>query len=329
MANSLTKRLKRLDPSTTIISFERKPDYSDFHIQLNKLFLNKQLCKLLHQKRKSVFYIPFASNTTASCMRTFILSLYSRRKVAVLFTLRFQMNPLAKFLLMVSGAKVIALSEASYEFYKDVVGKRAFYLKTGIDTEKFVPVDSKKKQTLREKYHIPIAKKVVLHVGHLKSGRNVDKLAGIDKQYHIILVVSSVTKSEKDNSIRSMLENRGEVTIIDSYLKNVQEIYQLADVYLFPVQEIGNCIDVPLSVLEAASCNLPIVTTEYGELSSFTGREGFYFINDLSPTLLNESLEKMILRTGGNNRQAVLEYDWKCSINKLQRIINTGEGIHG
>ena len=225
VANSLTKRLKKADASTMVISFERKPDYSDIHMSLNKFFLNKRLCEIMHQEKEPVLYIPFASNTTASCLRTFILSFFSRRKEGVLFALRYQMNPLAKLFLILSGAKVIALSEASYQFYKKIVGNRAFYLKTGIDTETFVPVDDKKKILLREKYHIPTNKQVVLHVGHLKGGRNVDKLAEINNQYHIILVVSSVTESEKDSSIRTLLENRGNVTIIDSYLQSIQEIY--------------------------------------------------------------------------------------------------------
>lgn len=329
VADSLTKKLKKADPSTTIVSYDRKPNYSNVHMSLNKLFLNRELLCLLNRKKEPVLYIPFASNTTASCLRTFILSLFSKRKVAVLFVLRFHMNPLAKILLMLSGAKVVALSETSYKFYKKIVGKQAFYLKTGIDTNKFTPVDQNKKQALREKYHISTEKKVVLHVGHLKRGRNVDKLAGIDNQYHIILVVSSVTEAEKDASIRVVLEKRGNVTIIDSYLKNIQEVYQLADVYLFPVQEVENCIDVPLSVLEAASCDLPIVTTEYGELTSFIGQEGFLFIDDLSPVALNKALKKMLSKTEVNNRQAVLEYDWKNSINNLQRMIEAGDKIHG
>lgn len=329
VANSLTKRLKKVEMSTTIISYERKPDYSDIHLSLNKLFLNKQLRKLLRKKREPVLYIPFASNTYASCLRTFILSLYSRGRVATLFALRYQMNPLAKLSLMLSGAKVIALSEESYQFYKHIVGNRAFYLRTGIDTEKFVPADEKKKMLLREKYHVPTDKQVVLHVGHLKGGRNVDKLSEIDNKYHIILVVSSVTESEKDSTIKSMLETRGNVTIIDSYLQSIQEIYQLADVYLFPVQDIENCIDVPLSVLEAASCNLPIVTTEYGELAAFKEQDGFLFIDELDPVSLNQALEKAAKKSGVNNRQAVLEYDWKNSIDNLQRIMNTGDRIDG
>ena len=88
----------------------------------------------------------------------------------------------------------------------------------------------------------------------------------------------------------------------------------LADVYLFPVMDIENCIDVPLSVLEAASCNLPIVTTEYGELTAFREQEGFLFIDALDSDSLNQALEKALLKTEVNNRQAVLEYDWKNSI---------------
>lgn len=329
VANSLTKRLKKADATTTIISFERKPDYSDIHMSLNKLFLNTRLCNVLVQKKEPVLYIPFASNTTASCLRAFVLSIYTGRRVSVLFALRYQMNPLAKLLLLLSGAKVVALSESSYHFYEKIVGKRAVYLKTGIDTEKFTSIPQDRKKELREKYSLPLDRKIVLHVGHFKGGRNVDKLVGIDNRYHIVLVVSSVTEAEKDDSIRKMLEKRGNVTIIDSYLENIQEIYQLADVYLFPVQEVENCIDVPLSVLEAASCNLPIVTTEYGELASFKNQDGFLFIDDLSPLSLNEALGRMIDKTGINNRRAVLEYDWKYSIDTLQRLIKAGDLSHG
>ncbi len=80
VANSLTKRLKKADASTMVISFERKPDYSDIHMSLNKFFLNERLCEIMHQKKEPVLYIPFASNTTASCLRTFILSFFQEEK---------------------------------------------------------------------------------------------------------------------------------------------------------------------------------------------------------------------------------------------------------
>lgn len=321
VANSLTKRLKKVNPDTTIISYDRHPDFSDVHLSLNKIFLNKNLFWIIRQKKEPVLYIPFASNTTASCIRTFILSLFSGRSCSVLFALRFQMKPLACFFLKLSGSKVIALSKASYSFYKELVGEKAMYLKTGIDTNRFLPTTPETKLKLKKKYNIPEQKKVLLHVGHLKSGRNVDKLVNVNDKYHIVLVVSSVTEAEKDSKIRRQLEARGNITIIDSYLENIQEVYQMADVYLFPVQEVENCIDIPLSVLEAASCNIPIVTTEYGELTAFKGEEGFLFINDLSAESLNKAIDCMASKTVTTNREAVSEYDWEKSIDALQKLL--------
>lgn len=321
VANSLAKKLKAQAPETTIISYGRKPKFSDKHLKLNCLFLNKHLHAFLRQKNEAVLYIPFASNTFASSVRTFVLSLFTHRRVRVIFALRFPMRLPAKAFLSFSHAKIISLSQASYRFYQGIPGCEAVYLKTGIDVEKFVPVSVSQKAELRRKYGIPIGMKVLLHVGHLKKGRNIEKLLEINDQYHIILVVSSTTKAEKDMELLRRLTQRGKITIIESYLENIQEVYQMADVYLFPVQEVENCIDVPLSVLEAAACNLPIVTTDYGELSAFKGQKGFLFVEDLSGASLNSALDKMVTLTDFDNRAAIIEYDWNRSVEKLIAIL--------
>ena len=322
VANSLSKNIKKMSEDTTIVSYGQKSECEDIHVKLNKLFLNRKLFKIIRKNKQPILYIPFASNTFASCVRTFVLSLFSNHNINVIFVIRFPMSRFSEKLLKLSKARIIALSEQSFEFYRKIVENRAFYLKTGIDTNKFIPVNEKEKLELRDKYKVPKDKKVVLHVGHLKSGRNVDKLAGISNEYHIVLVVSSVTQKEKDESIRELLEKKGNVTIIEDYIKDVQEVYQMSDTYVFPVTKMENCIDVPLSVLEAAACNLPIVTTEYGEISSFKNEKGFYFLNDLSEKRLNDALKTMLNRNECNNRRAVLEYDWRTSIEKLMKKIN-------
>ena len=75
--------------------------------------------------------------------------------------------------------------------------------------------------------------------------------------------------------------------IIDRFVENIEEVYQLSDVYIFPVKEEMNAIDIPLSVLEAASCNLQIVTTDYGELKVFKGEDGFFYTNDFNKESFN------------------------------------------
>lgn len=319
VANSLAKKIKAKYPDTTIVSYDRQAEFSDIHLNLNKLFLNRELIKLIRSKNEPLLYVPFASNTTASALRTCILSFFSKNKVKVLFALRHSMNALTKLLLKLSGAEIITLSKESYDYFTKEVGNSCTYLTTGVDTVKFVPVDKEMKGQLRQKYNIAEGKKVLLHVGHLKSGRNVDKLLNASDKYHIILVVSSVTEHEREAQLRKALQDRENTTIIDTYLENVEEVYQLADVYLFPVQEAENCIDVPLSVLEAASCNVPVVTTEYGELKAFIGEEGFKFIKSLSADELNSALDEMSNKHTENSL-CVKKYDWGNSIERLLNI---------
>jgi glycosyltransferase involved in cell wall biosynthesis len=321
IANSLARKAKAENSETLIISYGRKPSFSDYHLNLNKLFMNKELFSLIRRKNKPVLYIPFASNTLASVLRVFVLTLFGRQTVNLLPALRMDMKSTARALLKLSKANVIALSKESYLYYFDVIGNRAHYFKTGVDTEKFIPVAKKRKIELKKKYGIPEEMNVVLHVGHLKANRNVDKLFGIDSKYYVLLVVSSVTEAEKSASIRERLKNRPNTRIIEEYLENIQEIYQLSDVYVFPVQAVKGCIDIPLSVLEAAACNIPIVTTPYGELNEFIGKEGFYKINTCDKEEMNQVIDTAASFTNIDTRKAIAEYDWTKSISQLHSIV--------
>jgi len=315
IATGLAVRMKENFPETMIITYNRTSGFSDRHMQLNKLLLNKQLMIILRKTKDSVLYIPFASNTSASVIRVLILSIFSCQKINVLFALKHQMNRLSKTVLKLSQATVIALSHESFKYYQSIVGRHAFYLKTGIDTDRFKPVGTDQKKALKSKYQIPENRCVVLHVGHLKTGRNLELLQRIDEKYFIVIVVSSAT--EKDPVLRAGLEQRPNTRIIDTYLENIQEIYQLSDVYLFPVKASENCIDIPLSVLEAAACNIPVVTTPYGELKELIHTAGFYPLDSCSDWETESLINAACHNKSINIREAVLDYDWRKSVNSL------------
>lgn len=316
VANSLTERIKRNTPESFIVSYFRKTPKSDLHLELNKMFLNRKLWSLLRKKKQPILYIPFASNTAGSALRTLVLSLFAKTRVRVIFVLRYPMNALTRAILKLSGAQVIALSMESYDYYSSCVDN-VQYLKVGVDLKQFAPVSAERKAELRAKYNIESNKKIVLHVGHLKSGRNVDKLLQVDEKYHVFMVASTVTQDERDQELCDALNARPNTTVVETYLDHIEEIYQMADVYFFPVMEEGNCIDVPLSALEAAACNIPIVTTDYGELKAFRGEPGFRFISDFGKEELNRTLEEMASMEGCRNRDAVREYDWDAAVTRL------------
>ena len=314
VANSLVKRMKAKNPNITVVSYERKSALTDCYLDLNKLFLNRKLISLIRRKKESILYIPFPAKMIATALRIVMLSLFKRGDLKVLLVMTGKMNWLSKVLMKISGANLIVLSKDTEHFYKGFLKeKRVRYLKTGVDTQKFVPVSKEKQTELKVKYGFDPNRPIVLHVGHLNRGRNVGELMKLDPQYQVLLVTSTLTKDEQDLALKQELLACENVKIIDSYLPNIEEIYQMSDVYFFPVLKSCQCIDVPLSCLEAAACNKPIVTTDYGEMKAFKGKEDFYFLDFFDEISLNETVQKALAQKNANTRASVLEYDWDCA----------------
>lgn len=316
VANSLARRIKAADPSVTVVSCGSGAAGSDQHFPANKLLLNAGLVRFLHSSREEVLYIPAFARMLPTALRIAVLSMYTRRKLRTVLVMQASIGKLAGLLLKLSGTEVIALSEDAWQSYRAVIGERAIRLRTGVNTKKFAPVDAQQKEALREKYGIPVDKPVVLHVGHLTAGRNLNQLLKLNDDFHIVLVVSSFTLNVKDDELRQQLLARDNVTLIEQYLPAVEEIYQLSDVYFFPVVKAGNCIDVPLSALEAASCGKPVVATGYGELRELMDQPGFYRIDSFEAEALNGLLHRAA-EDGVSPRASVLPYDWDCAVENL------------
>lgn len=321
VVNSLVKRIKRADPSVSVISYERKSELTDTYLQLNKLLLNGPLILRLLKQKEPLLYMPFPSRKTAMALRVFLLSLWTRRRLRVLLVLKTPIGSLGRILLRLAGPEVLVLSADAADFYGEIVGRnRVRYIRTGVDTQRFVPVAPEQAAQLKARYGLDPNKKTVLHVGHLKQGRNLDQLLKIDPSYQILLVTSTLTKNEQDVLLEQRLRARPDLHIVTDYLPEIQQVYQLCDVYFFPVVQEGNCIDVPLSCLEAAACGKPVVTTVYGETKQFLGKPGWFFLDSLEKEEINSRLEEALTDSGTDIRHSVAEYDWNrgtaCFLNK-------------
>lgn len=290
------------------------------HLQINKLMLSFGLFSFMRKHDEPILYIPFPARTFATALRIFILSFYSRKKLSVVSVMKYHTNFISRVLLRLSGADFVVFSKDASDFYEKTVGKkRVTYLRTGVDTNKFIPVSDDKKAALKEKYGFD-GRPVILHAGHLNSGRNIAELMKFDEKYQILLVTSTLTKNEQDIELRNKLLSRSNIKIIDEYIPNIEEIYQLSDIYFFPVVEQGRCIDVPLSVMEAAACNKPVITTDYGEMKAFKNKEGFYFIDSFEKENLNSIADKAVNSGDGLTRKAVSAYDWSNAVSYFINI---------
>ena len=321
LANSLVRLIKSYHLQSTVISYKNKNELSDVSLNLNKFFLNRRLFDILKDQRQ-VLYIPQASNSTGSIIRLWILSHIMRCKVTALFSECKGMNLLKQSLLKASGCKVVALSEeACYEFEK-AVDRKVLYLRCGVDTQRFFPVEESRKKDLRKKYELPEGKKILLHVGHLTRGRNLAQLLKVKNDWHVVIVVSTHTREALDETLKRELFQRGNIDIIDTYQGNIEEFYQAADVYFFPVVEKGNCISAPLSVFEAAACNIPVVATKYGNLIDFLDEPGFCFLESFAPDEINQKISEMERIKVFDNRTAILGYDWNNAYKSLIKYMD-------
>ncbi len=315
VAANLVGRIKKAQPQTTVVTYERESEISDIHLQLNKFLLSKHLISIIRRYKEPILYIPFPARTLATAIRVFLLSLFAGNGLRVVSVMKYHNSLISRIILKLSGVEFIVFSKDAADFYKEILGKkRVTYLQTGVDIEKFVPVSAEKSAELKAKYGFDSDRPVILHVGHLNYGRNIAELMKFDEKYQILLVTSTLTKDEQDIELKNKLLSRSNIKLIDDYIPNIEEIYQLSDAYFFPVLEAGKCIDVPLSAMEAAACNKPIITTDYGEMKSFRNKKGFFYIDSFERGDLNALAEKAINARDVSTREAVMSYDWNNAV---------------
>ena len=117
---------------------------------------------------------------------------------------------------------------------------------------------------------------------------------------------------------------------IFSYMPNIpriylREIYQKADVFLFPTLAEG----MPLVVLEAMASGLPVITTPNGHSDIVRdGIDGFIVpIRDVK--IIEEKLEilrsnpEMRVEMGENARKRALEFSWEAYQEKTSNTIKS------
>jgi len=290
------------------------------------------LCYRLKRKIKSfdpniVLYIPSASMTFYSFLRLELLKFYAPNAKAVMLILqpRNLLKLQKKIIQVFLRPDLILASSNKICNYVRTFGCEAEFIPLGVDIQKFTPVSEKRKRELREKYEIPQDKFVILHVGHINYGRNLRTLIPLQRNNNQVIIVSSTSTPKdcpKDVVLQKELEMKG-IIVMDRYIKKIEEIYQLSDCYVFPVTFEGGCISVPLSVLEAMACNLPVVTTKFGGLPAiFKEGEGFIFININSQEEIKSKINIARITHALKTREMVEQYTWDKVLEKIRGIFN-------
>lgn len=258
-----------------VICREGFKDDNIWIVSTNALLISSKIFFLIRKfKPDAIIYLPFSSATIASYVRLFIFKLYTFRTKHIFFILQPKFIHkmyigLAKFCVLKSYC--LTSSIIQHEMWKrQKIHSDLIPLITNLS--KFNPLTSEEeKYRLRNKYNLPINKKIILHAGHINEGRNLQTLIPIQKKGYQVLIIESTSTpvdSMGPQSLRNELIDSG-ILIMNNYIDSMLEIYQLADLYVFPVVNNLGSIGLPLSILEARACGLKVLTSDFGSIKYF------------------------------------------------------------
>jgi len=312
-AVSLLRQWSREHPVLGISARSRRPPATPHTVApgANRFFLSSKLSTALKQfKPDVVCYVPSASATLFSFLRARALKLYCPSAMVIMISLQpRRYGRLSRFLIRRLAPDLLFVQhEASLRQLADM-NLKVKMLAGGVDLEKFTPVSRDKKAALRTGYALDPGAFTVLHVGHITEGRNIDLLADINQRHgaQVVLVGSSIVHPDRA-AVTARLKRQG-VIVIDRYVENIEEFYQLSDCYLFPVVSERDCIGTPLSVLEAMACNLPVLTLRYGMLPRLFEEGGGLFFAD-GPEGLVEKITDVKHTNGCHTRDKAAACSW-------------------
>ncbi|MFN8511535.1 MAG: glycosyltransferase family 4 protein [Thermomicrobiales bacterium] len=292
-------------------------------VPTGRSLIGKGLRDELRRWRPDVLvYASRSSATFASFLRARLLKLYcpGARVVLVGFQTRHH-AAWQRAVIRLIAPDLVTVQSAANGAYLEELGCRVANLPSGVDLDTFRPIPRERRALLRAAYGLDPDRPIALHIGHLEPRRGIGVLADLAArgECQVVLVTSSTTAHHADQALGQALRQAG-VTLLTDYQPRVEELYQLADCYVFPVQSTNNAIEAPLSVLEALACDLPVVTTRFGGLPRlFAGaaHPGLVFVD--SPEELVNAASWLCQTPISGTRALVEPYGWERIADDLLR----------
>lgn len=314
--------LKALQASHQVLALTSRgsgiPDAGVERVRANRLLISASLMQKVRAFRpERVIYFPTACATLFSFVRARVLAAYARTQVAMVAFQPRAYTRLARLLIPLLRAGPVWVQGEATAAPLRALGCDVRILPPAVDTETFAPADAERRRALREQYGLAEAQRVVLHVGHILPNRNVQTLAALQRtlQGEAQVVVVGSSAFGVDVALVQALKDAG-VVVITKYVERIAELYQMADCYVFPVRSAQGSVEIPLSVLEAMACDLPVVSTPFGELPRlFPAGDGVRYISD--DAAMADAVRLALAEGPARTRARVLQYGWAAAAQLL------------
>lgn len=224
-----------------------------------------------------------------------------------------------------SCKKIVAVSAdlANRIIQMGIDPEKTIVLRNAVDIHRFKPV---KNIEMRNKYNIKENEILIVFAGHLEPFKGIFELLDAfyeirKKNQNVKLVVIGGGQSEKEvKEIVSKYNLNGHITFTGKISPDtIQNFYQMADIFTLPSYTEG----LPLVVVEAMACGLPIVASCVGGIPEIVkNNENGFLIPPRNKEKLAQKLDILI-----NNRE-LREKFGKKSVELIDNEFNIDKRVN-
>ncbi len=170
--------------------------------------------------------------------------------------------------------EIICVSNYSYELISKHTNKsKLTIIRNLVDTQLFYRFDSFTRQNIRKKHLITEEELILIYSGRLIQSKGVkfvlQAMKNLVSQVKIKLFIAGdgpekgeLIRYTENNKLKPYVEFLGNIE-----QKELVEYYNTSDVFVIPsISNLGNIEGTPMSLLEAMSCGLAIISTSSGGL---------------------------------------------------------------
>lgn len=280
--------------------------YTQNHLSLSqKIKLIKYL--IFNADRFDVIHLLFTPTKLNSWLIKKILSGKNVKIVQTIATIRDDLYSGEDLKNMFFGDVLVMYSKWAKEKLTKLGFQNVDQIYPGIDLKKYIP--SKKNLKLIDRWKLQESDIIITYSGeYVRLGATdmiVDafiKLWEDPEKYDVKYLCNCRVKNEEDARKKEEIMEKfiaaghGDKVVFTDTVYDMNAVYNLSDIIIFPIANMHGKFDVPLAMIEPYACKKPVIATDLPLFKEFSSPQ----INAIIPTANSEALRDKIVELLSN-----------------------------